>query len=70
MQGTLELREGVVAKVLGMKPTDIFAATMSDLAAKGVAREFDQEGEECDMHQGERSEDLQLATWFAVSTQL
>ena len=44
----------VMDRVIGMKPEDIVAATMSDLAAKGIAREFGQEGEECDMHQGDK----------------
>ena len=44
----------VTMKVIGMKPEEVFAATMSDLAVKGVAQEFGHVGEECDMHQGDK----------------
>jgi hypothetical protein len=39
---------------MGFKYNQVMASMISDLAAKGIAREFDQVGEWCDMHQGDK----------------
>jgi hypothetical protein len=46
--------ETVMTAVTGFAYNEIMAAMISDLAAKGIAREFDQVGEWCDMHQGDK----------------
>jgi hypothetical protein len=46
--------ETVMNEVTGFKYNQVMAAMISDLAAKGIAREFEQEGESCDMHQGDK----------------
>jgi hypothetical protein len=49
-----ETIQKVITEVTGFKYNQIMAAMISDLAAKGIAREFDQLGELCDMHQGDK----------------
>lgn len=46
-----ELAEGVLG---GLGYTDICASIISDAAAKGVAAEFEQDEEVCEMHQGDK----------------
>ena len=46
--------ESVLSKVTGFAYNQIMASMISDLAAKGIAWEFDQVGEWCDMHQGDK----------------
>jgi hypothetical protein len=49
-----ETIQTVVTELMGFKYNQVMASMISDLAAKGIAREFDQVGEWCDMHQGDK----------------
>jgi hypothetical protein len=49
-----ETIQTMVTELMGFKYNQVMASMISDLAAKGIAREFDQVGEWCDMHQEDK----------------
>jgi hypothetical protein len=58
-KGSAETIETIMTEVTGLKCNQIMTAMISDLAAKGIAREFDQEvGEWCDICIRERSDKI------------